>query len=142
MSLMTGSKLSAASASSSESLGGRAGRLLRRPRGLIGLAIVLIVVGAAFNWSWLVAAGVAPIILATAPCLVMCALGLCMVNMGRRDSAGASTGLTLDSAESAASLRSDQASCSSSLGASHPGLVDADALRRRIAPAGVEDQRR
>ena len=35
--------------------------------------------GALFlGWDWLVAAGVASIIVAMAPCLVMCALGLCM----------------------------------------------------------------
>jgi hypothetical protein len=141
---MTDSKLPAPSAASSlGSAPSWAARLLRSPRGLIGLAIVLIVVGAAFNWSGLVAAGVAPIILATAPCLVMCVLGLCMVNMGRRDSEGASNGVTLDSAESAASLQPDQASCcSSSLGVSHAGLLDADSLKHPIAPACPEDQRR
>ena len=30
------------------------------------------------GWDWLVAAGMASIIIAAAPCLVMCALGLCM----------------------------------------------------------------
>jgi hypothetical protein len=141
---MTVSKLSAAStASSGESLAGRAGRLLRSPRGLIGLAIVLIVVGAAFNWSWLVAAGVAPIILVTAPCLVMCTLGLCMVGMGGRDSAGAAAVVASDSSEGAASLQSNGASCcSSSPDAVHPSLVDAHTLNRPIAPAGLVDQRR
>jgi hypothetical protein len=40
-----------------------------------GLALVAI---AAMNWSWLVAAGVASILLSVLPCLVMCGLGLCM----------------------------------------------------------------
>jgi len=49
-----------------------------RPRvALIG-ALAVAAVGLALNWSWLVAAGVAPILLAIAPCAVMCALGLCM----------------------------------------------------------------
>lgn len=39
------------------------------------------------GWDWLVAAGVASIILAVAPCLVMCALGLCMQRGGKRDQA-------------------------------------------------------
>ena len=30
------------------------------------------------GWDWVVAAGLASIILALVPCLVMCALGLCM----------------------------------------------------------------
>ena len=40
-----------------------------------------------FGWEWLVAAGVASFILAAAPCLVMCALGLCASRMGRKEAA-------------------------------------------------------
>jgi len=47
-------------------------------RGLIVLAVGAVVAGAALNWSWLVAVGVAPILLAALPCAAMCALGLCM----------------------------------------------------------------
>lgn len=32
--------------------------------------------GLLLNWSWLVAAGMAPLLLAVLPCAVMCALGL------------------------------------------------------------------
>jgi hypothetical protein len=46
------------------------------------LAVAAVGAGLAFNWSWLVAAGVAPILLALAPCAAMCALGLCMKGMG------------------------------------------------------------
>lgn len=46
--------------------------------GLIVLATMVLVAGLALNWSWLVAAGVAPILLAVLPCAAMCALGLCM----------------------------------------------------------------
>lgn len=35
-------------------------------------------VGLVSNWGWLTAIGAAPILLALAPCLAMCALGLCM----------------------------------------------------------------
>lgn len=45
---------------------------------LLSLAVVTIAGGAALNWSWLVAIGVAPILLSALPCLVMCGLGLCM----------------------------------------------------------------
>jgi hypothetical protein len=45
----------------------------------IALAAILLVGGAALNWSWLVAVGIAPLLLAMAPCAAMCALGLCMV---------------------------------------------------------------
>lgn len=46
-------------------------------RGILALAAVAIVAGFAFNWSWLVATGVAPILIAVLPCAVMCGLGLC-----------------------------------------------------------------
>jgi hypothetical protein len=41
------------------------------------LAVVVLVAGAAFNWSWLAAAGIAPVLLAVLPCVAMCALGWC-----------------------------------------------------------------
>jgi hypothetical protein len=37
--------------------------------------------GLAFNWSWLAAAGIAPLLLSVLPCVAMCALGLCMSRM-------------------------------------------------------------
>ena len=52
---------------------------LGRPRVLIVLATVAIVAGLALNWSWLVAAGLAPILISTLPCLIMCAFGACMM---------------------------------------------------------------
>ena len=45
------------------------------------LAAALIVGGVALNWGWLVAAGLAPILLSLLPCAAMCALGLCMHKM-------------------------------------------------------------
>jgi len=50
-------------------------------RGLLILAATTGVAGIALNWSWLVAAGLAPILIAVLPCLVMCGLGLCMNKM-------------------------------------------------------------
>ena len=46
------------------------------------LAVGVIGAGLALNWGWLAAAGIAPILLALAPCAAMCALGLCMSKMG------------------------------------------------------------
>src|SRR5437867_442549 len=46
--------------------------------GLILLAAVALGAGAYFNWGWLVAAGIAPLLLTALPCVAMCALGLCM----------------------------------------------------------------
>ena len=51
-------------------------------RGLLILAAVAVVAGLALNWSWLVAAGIAPILLGVLPCVAMCALGLCMHRAG------------------------------------------------------------
>lgn len=45
---------------------------------MLVIATVAIGLAAKFNWGWLVAAGIAPILLAMAPCAAMCALGLCM----------------------------------------------------------------
>lgn len=57
---------------------------LRGRRGFIILAGIAVVGGLAFNWGWLVAAGVAPVLLSLLPCAAMCALGLCMHRMGGR----------------------------------------------------------
>lgn len=72
-------------------LGGRRGLII-----LVGLAIVT---GLALNWSWLTAAGLAPILISVLPCLAMCALGLCMNRAGGK-------------------------SCSSTAKASDPAAVD------------------
>ncbi len=47
-------------------------------RGLILVAVAIAGAGVALNWSWLVAAGIAPLLLTALPCVAMCALGLCM----------------------------------------------------------------
>ena len=47
-------------------------------RGLILGAMALIGAGLWLNWGWVAAIGAAPLILALAPCAVMCGLGLCM----------------------------------------------------------------
>lgn len=39
--------------------------------------------GVALGWDWLTAIGIAPLLVATAPCLIMCALGLCMMGRGK-----------------------------------------------------------
>ena len=47
-------------------------------RGLVVLAVAAVGIGLYFSWGWLAAVGVAPLLLALAPCAAMCALGLCM----------------------------------------------------------------
>ena len=55
-------------------------------RSVLGNRRVLVIGGlavaagaSALNWSWLAAIGATSVILALAPCAVMCALGLCMM---------------------------------------------------------------
>jgi hypothetical protein len=54
----------------------------RRVLAVAGLAVAG--TGLALGWNWLAAVGVAPLIVSTAPCLVMCALGLCMMGRGQK----------------------------------------------------------
>jgi hypothetical protein len=65
---------------------------------LLALGAVVLLAGIGLNWSWLVAAGLAPILISVLPCLVMCALGVCMLcrsseeqSTAARDAADAAT---------------------------------------------------
>ena len=60
------------------------GHYLGGRRGLILLTVAALGAGLVLNWSWLVAVGVAPLLLALAPCAAMCALGVCMNKMGNK----------------------------------------------------------
>ena len=51
-------------------------------RVLIAVAVLAVVGGVVLSWGWLVAAGIAPLMLAVLPCVAMCALGLCANKMG------------------------------------------------------------
>ena len=62
---------------------------IRRRTILILAAAILLIGSAAFSWPWLVAAGVAPFILAIAPCAAMCTVGIRMSSMGKSCSATA-----------------------------------------------------
>lgn len=57
-------------------------------RGLIVLTVAALGAGAFLNWGWLVAAGIAPLLLTLAPCAAMCALGLCMNKAGSKSCSG------------------------------------------------------
>jgi hypothetical protein len=54
---------------------------LRGRNGVIVLIVLAVVIGAALNWSWLVAVGIAPLLITVLPCAVMCGLGLCLHKM-------------------------------------------------------------
>lgn len=60
---------------------------LRDRRVLIAIALAVVVGGAYLGWGWLVAAGIAPILLALAPCAAMCAIGLCAMGKGQGSAA-------------------------------------------------------
>ena len=51
---------------------------LRTRFGIIAMAALAIGGGFYMGWGYVVAAGLAPLILGVAPCAAMCALGLCM----------------------------------------------------------------
>lgn len=59
---------------------------------LAGFALVLIGAGLVWQWSWLVAIGVAPLLVGAVPCVAMCALGLCMHRMCSRTGSAAPNG--------------------------------------------------
>jgi len=71
---------------------------LRGRRGLIPAAVLVAAPALWLGWPWLVAAGLAPLILAVAPCAVMCGLGLCVNMACRKSDAGSSAGETTDRA--------------------------------------------
>jgi len=52
--------------------------LLRNRWILVAIAVLVLFVIVAASWNWLVAAGLATILVSALPCLVMCGLGLCM----------------------------------------------------------------
>lgn len=61
-----------------QDMGALARHWLSGRRGMLIVGGGLALGGVGFGWSWLVAAGIAPIILGVLPCVAMCALGLCM----------------------------------------------------------------
>jgi len=48
-------------------------------RSLILSSMAIISAGLYLNWDWVTAIGAAPLILALAPCAVMCGLGVCVM---------------------------------------------------------------
>ncbi len=58
--------------------------ILRGWRLPLAVGLLAIAAGLAWQWSWLVAIGVAPVLLSVGPCVAMCGLGLCMAGTGGR----------------------------------------------------------
>jgi len=66
---------------------------MRLPLGRRGLVIAaMAIIGAVLwlNWGWVAAIGAAPLILALAPCAVMCGLGYCAMCKSKGGDAGKS----------------------------------------------------
>ena len=51
-------------------------------RSLWLVAGLVLAAGLALKWNWLVAAGIAPVVVSLLPCPAMCALGFCAHKMG------------------------------------------------------------
>lgn len=102
-------------------------------RSLLLFAAAVLIPGLWFGWPALVAAGVAPILIALAPCAVMCALGLCMGRLGKTTTAGSPA--DADSVTSSGRLIEPEAQ--------EAGLVDAgcahceDASEARTRPSAT-----
>jgi hypothetical protein len=58
----------------------------------VAVALAIVAAGLYLGWGWLAAAGIAPILLALAPCVAMCGLGLCMNRMGSRSGSKSGAG--------------------------------------------------
>ena len=71
-------------------------QVLLSRRVLVGLGALAIVAAAALNWNWLIAAGLAPLLLSVLPCAAMCALGLCMQGTGQSCESEAAAGSGMD----------------------------------------------
>lgn len=56
---------------------------LRGRRGVVVVALLVISVGMALNWTWLTAIGVAPILVSFLPCAAMCGVGICCMRSGK-----------------------------------------------------------
>lgn len=68
---------------------------LRGRRGLIVAAVALGIPALWIGWPWLVVAGLAPLLIALAPCAIMCALGLCaMKAVGNANSGEAGSNIS------------------------------------------------
>lgn len=66
--------------------GRRAAIVDRQPPGFAVAGLGVTGGGLVLGWGWLSTVGIAPLIVSAAPCLIMCALGLCMKGRGRQPS--------------------------------------------------------
>ncbi len=109
-----------------------AGQYLGGRRGLIVATLAVAGGGLALNWSWLVAIGVAPLLISLAPCAAMCALGLCMSRMGGKSCSTQSPAVREDH-DIRSSVRPNPEA--SNAGIADEGEAPGAALRDREAPS-------
>ena len=82
--------------------------ILRNRWVLVAVAVLALVAIVTASWSWLVAAGLATILVSALPCLIMCGLGLCMHRyFGGSGSPQASGSATTEPPEGAAQAATD-----------------------------------
>lgn len=117
-------------------------RYLGRRRGLFVLATVALVAGLALNWSWLAAAGLAPLLLSVLPCLAMCALGLCMNKMsGRSCSTASGAQKTADSSALGAAPFASEQTPETHISRSAAGIENSVATTPDPQPRSLEERR-
>lgn len=118
---------------------------LRGWRGIMVLASVAIAAGLAFNWSWLVAVGILPVLLTALPCVAMCALGLCMHRMGGRscstDTSAPPTSRGSGADETPVPMREIPPVTSTSSGASDPQTAFVEAAMANREPKPQRERR-
>ena len=111
---------------------------LRNRWTLVALASLAVILGLYFGgWGWLVAAGLAPIILSTLPCLIMCGLGVCMMCRGQkqptasRGAVCASTSTALDASKTNSSSVTAASCCHDGAVGAQPAQVTQDRSEER-----------
>lgn len=82
---------------------------LRGWRGLLALGVVAGVPALWLGGPWLVAAGAASLLISLAPCLVMCALGICMMKSCNKGAADSGSAPSTSDIQSAASVEAGKA---------------------------------
>ena len=84
------------------------GALLSNRWVLVAVAVLALVAIVTASWSWLVAVGLATILVSALPCLIMCGLGLCMHRfLGGSGSPQTSGSTTAEAPEGAARAVTD-----------------------------------
>ncbi|MGE3279983.1 MAG: hypothetical protein AB7O13_03090 [Alphaproteobacteria bacterium] len=96
-------------------------------RALLSAAVAVAVPAVWLGWPWLLAAGLAPLLLSLAPCLIMCALGLCVMKSCSKQDAPGSASAVPDSAAGHQNAPLLQPA---------PLTSSAQAARTPVAPAG------